>query len=148
LNRRPQEPRMKTTPSIEYSEARKIVDVIVAKARDLQKAVVIAVTDAHGELLAFARMDGAPLPSIQIASNKSWTAARGQKPTQEIGDRVRHPETGFDISYYGDSRFVGWGGGIPLWKNGEVVGAIGVSGLSSAEDVALAELGAKIIVDA
>jgi glc operon protein GlcG len=93
-------------------------------------------------------MDGAPLTSIQIARNKSWTAARCQKPTQDIGDRVRHPETGFDIAYYGDPRFVGWGGGIPLWKHGEVVGAIGVSGLSSAEDVTLAELGAEAIADA
>ena len=139
---------MKATPTIEYSEAKEIVDVIVAKAQHLRKAVVVAVSDAHGELLALARMDGAPLTSIQIAGNKSWTAARCQKPTQDIGDRVRHPETGFDIAYYGDSRFVGWGGGIPLWKHGEVVGAIGVSGLSSTEDVALAELGAEAIADA
>jgi glc operon protein GlcG len=136
---------MKVTTTIEYAEARKIVDTIIAKAQELQKAVVICVADANGELLALARMDGAPITSLRIAANKSWTAARTGKPTQEIGDTVRHPEQGHDIAYYGDRRFVGWGGGIPLRKNSEVIGAIGVSGLSSAEDVSLAELGAKVI---
>ena len=115
------------------------------KALQLQKAAVIAVTDAHGELIAFARMDGAPLSSILVAANKAWTAARERKPTKDIGDKIRHPEKGFDIAFYGDSRFVGWGGGIPIRKNGEVVGAIGVSGLSSAEDIALATVGLELI---
>jgi glc operon protein GlcG len=58
---------------------------------------------------------------------------------------MRDPVKGFDIAFYGDSRFVGWGGGIPIRKNGEVVGAIGVSGLSSAEDIALASVGLELI---
>jgi glc operon protein GlcG len=136
---------MKTTNSIDYSEAKKIVDAIVQKATSLGKAVVIAIADPHGDLLAFARMDGAPLPSIQVATNKAWTAARNRKPTKDIGDRIRHPQEGFDVAYYGDPKIVGWGGGIPLWKDGELVGAIGVSGLSSEEDVELAECGAKAI---
>ena len=136
---------MRTTDSIDYSEAQKIVALIVDQAAKAQKAVAVAVADPHGELVAFARMDGVPLPSIHIAINKAFTAARAQKPTQEIGDKVRHPERGFDIAYYGDSRFVGWGGGIPLLRDGNVVGAVGVSGLSSAEDVNLATLGASLI---
>jgi glc operon protein GlcG len=136
---------MKSIPAIDYKDAKLIVDAIIDKALQLGKSAVVAVTDAHGELIAFARMDGAPLASIRIAANKAWTAARDRKPTKDIGDKVRDPEKGFDIAFYGDSRFVGWGGGIPIWKNGEVVGAIGVSGLSSAEDVALANLGLEII---
>jgi glc operon protein GlcG len=139
---------VKTAAAIDYQDAKQIVDAIVEKARQLQKAAVIAVADAHGELLALARMDGAPLPSILVATNKAWTAARERKPTKDIGDKIRHPEKGFDIAYYGDSRFVGWGGGLPIWKNGEVVGAIGVSGLSSAEDVALATVGLELIAAA
>ena len=138
---------MRTTQTIDYSEARQIIDVIVEKALQLRKSAVIAVADSHGELIAFARMDGAPISSIRIAMNKAWTAARERKPTKEIGDKVRHPEKGHDISYYGDHKFVGWGGGIPVWKNSEVVGAIGVSGLSSIEDVELATLGAQSIGD-
>ncbi len=107
---------MKTTQTIDYSEAKQIIDRIVEKALHMKKAAVIAVADSHGELIAFARMDGAPISSIRIAANKAWTAARERKSTQDIGERVRHPEKGHDIAYYGDPKFVGWGGGIPVWK--------------------------------
>ncbi len=136
---------MKTTQTIDYSEAKQIIDRIVEKALQQKKAAVIAVADSHGELIAFARMDGAPVSSIRIAANKAWTAARERKSTQDIGDRVRHPENGHDIAYYGDPKFVGWGGGIPVWRDGEVVGAVAVSGLSSSEDVVLATLGAELV---
>jgi len=131
---------MKNIPVIDYADANKIVYLIVEKALATQKAVVVAVVDPYGELLAFARMDGAPISSIRIAMNKAWTAARERKTTKEIGEKVRHPEKGHDIAYYGDERFVGWGGGIPIWKDGAVAGAIGVSGLSSSEDIELGTL--------
>jgi glc operon protein GlcG len=136
---------MRTSHTIDYFEAKRVIDAIVEKAAEMQKAVAIAVADSHGELLAFARMDGVALPSITIAMNKAWTAARAGKPTTEIGAKVKHPERGHDISYYGDPRFVGWGGGVPVFKNGEVVGAVAVSGLSSSEDASLATLGANLI---
>jgi glc operon protein GlcG len=136
---------MRNTSVIDYSEAKKIIEVIVEQASQMQKAIAVAVVDAHGELIAFARMDGVPLPSITIAINKAVTAARGRKPTQEIGEKVRHPEKGYDIAYHGDPRFVGWGGGIPVWRKGEVAGAVGVSGLSANEDVSLAKLGVEVI---
>jgi glc operon protein GlcG len=136
---------MKTAITLDYQDAKRILDVIVQKALQQQKAAVVAVCDGHGELIAFARMDGAPLSSIRVAANKAWTAARERKPTKEIGDKIRHPEKGFDIAFYGDKRFVGWGGGIPVWRDGQVAGAIGVSGLSSAEDVELATVGLELI---
>ena len=136
---------MKTVPVLQYSDAKRIVDTIVDKAQQMDKAAVIAVADSHGELIAFARMDKAPLASIRVAANKAWTAARERKPTKEIGDKVRSPEKGFDIAYYGDPKFVGWGGGLPIWREGEVVGAVGVSGLSSKEDIELATHGLEAI---
>lgn len=136
---------MRTIHTIDYAEAKRALDFIVERALQMQKAAAIAVTDAHGDLLYFVRMDGAPVSSIQIAINKAWTAARERKPTREIGDKVKHPEKGHDIAYYGDPRYVGWGGGLPIWKNGQVVGAVAVSGLSSNEDVALATLGVELI---
>jgi len=136
---------MRTLQTIDYSEAKRAVDLIVEKAAQMQKAAAIAVADAHGDLIYFVRMDGAPVSSIHIATNKAWTAARERKPTKEIGDKVKHPEKGHDIAYYGDPKYVGWGGGLPISKNGEVVGAIAVSGLSSNEDIALAMLGAELI---
>jgi glc operon protein GlcG len=136
---------MRTLETIDYSEAKRAVDLIVEEASKLQKAAAIAIADSHGDLICFARMDGAPVSSIHIAMNKAWTAARERKPTKEIGEKVRHPEKGHDIAYYGDPRYVGWGGGVPVLWNGKVVGAVAVSGLSSNEDVALATLGVELI---
>jgi glc operon protein GlcG len=136
---------MRNVPVIDYSDAKKIVDLIVKKAAQMQKSVVVAVADPHGELIAFARMDGAPISSIRIAMNKAYTAARERKPTKDIGDKVKDPEKGHDIAYYGDPRFVGWGGGTPIWKDGAVAGAVAVSGLSSREDIELATVAVDLI---
>jgi len=136
---------MRTILTIDYPEAKRAVDLIVEKAGQMQKAAVVAVADSHGDLICLARMDGAPVSSVQVATNKAWTAARERKPTREIGEKVKHPEKGHDISYYGDPKYVGWGGGIPVWKDGEVVGAVAVSGMSSNEDIALATLGVELI---
>lgn len=139
---------MRTLQTIDYSEAKRAVDVIIEKALQMKKAAVIAVADPHGDLICLARMDGAPVSSITVATNKAWTAARERKPTKEIGEKVRHPEKGHDIGYYGDPKYVGWGGGLPVRKNGEVIGAIAVSGLSSTEDIELATLGVELIAGA
>ena len=136
---------MLTESTIEYAEARRAIDAIYDEALKRGKAGVIAVCDAHGDLIAFARMDGAPLSSIAIAMNKAYSAARERKPSKEIGNAARHPEKGFEIAYFGDARFTGWGGGVPVWKDGRVVGAIAISGLPQAEDMELAEMGVAII---
>lgn len=136
---------MRTVHSIDYSEAKRALDLIVDKALQMQKAAAVAVADAHGDVICFARMDGAPVSSIRIAMNKAWTAARERKPTREIGEKVKHPEKGHDIAFYGDPQYVGWGGGVPVWKNGAVIGAVAVSGLSSEEDVTLATLGVDLL---
>src|SRR5258708_7424574 len=114
---------MRTLHTIDYSEARRIVDLIVNEAVQMQKAAAIAIADGHGDLIAFVRMDGAPISSIRIAINKAWTAARERKPTKDIGDKVKHPQKSHDIAYYGDPQYVGWGGGIPGCKNGQGLGA-------------------------
>jgi glc operon protein GlcG len=136
---------MRILHTLDYFEARRAADLIIEKATQLQKAAVIAVVDSHGDLIFLARMDGAPVSSVRIAMNKAYTSARERKPTKEIGEKVKHPEKGHDIAYYGDANYVGWGGGIPVRKNGEVVGAIAVSGLSSEEDIELATIGLNSI---
>lgn len=111
--------------------------------RDAQDAVegagggaAVAVVDAHGELMAFARLDGCPLPSIQNAINKAYTAARERKPSREIGDAARSEQ--FPITNFGDLRYTGWGGGVPIMVDGMVVGAVGVSGLPEEQDMLIA----------
>ncbi|MDO9120236.1 MAG: heme-binding protein [Anaerolineaceae bacterium] len=124
-----------------HQEAEKIIETIKNELLRRQKSAVISVVDHHGELIAFLRLDGAPLPSITIATNKAFTAAREQKPTQEYGEAARDLTSGFDVAYMGDSRFTGFGGGIPVKLDGKVVGAIGVSGLATQEDIELAMMG-------
>lgn len=136
---------MITEYRIEYAEARRGLEAIHAEVLKRGKAGVIAVCDAHGDLIAFARMDGAPLSSIAIAINKAYSAARERKPSKDIGNAARHPEKGFEIGYFGDPKFTGWGGGVPIWKDGKVLGAIAVSGLPQAEDVELAEMAAALM---
>ena len=136
---------MLTETTIDYSEAQRAVEAIYLEVLKRGKAGVIAVCGAHGDLIAFARMDDAPLSSITIAMNKAYSAARERKPTKDIGLAARNPEKGFDIGYFGDPKFTAWGGGIPVRKNGTVMGAIAVSGLPQIEDIELAEMGAAII---
>jgi glc operon protein GlcG len=136
---------MRTIQTIDYSEAKRAVDSIVEKALQMQKAVAVAVADSHGDPICLARMDGARVSPVHIALNKAWTAARERKPTKEIGEAIRNPEKSFDIAFYGDAKYVGWGGGVPVWKNGEVVGSVAVSGLSADEDSVLATLGVETI---
>ena len=139
---------MKTSSTMGHVEAQAAVAAIQAELATRDKAAVIAVADDHGELLALLRLDGAPLQSTTIAQNKAYTAARDGKPTAQLGKRARDPEHGFDIAYYGDPRFVGWGGGVPVVVDGSVVGSVAVSGLTSDEDAELAAVGVAAAVEA
>lgn len=136
---------MLSTHTLGLAEAQLAIQTIQAEVTRRGKAVVIAVVDPHGELIALARMDGAPLPSITIAANKAFTAARKGEPTRDIGQRARDPEKGFDIAYNGDPRYVGWGGGLPVRINGELVGAVAVSGLPETEDMEIVAMGVAAI---
>jgi glc operon protein GlcG len=137
---------MRQLNSLDHNEAEKVIKVIQEELIRRQKAAVIAVSDENGELIALLRLDNAPLPSIVIAANKAWTAARERKPTFDVGQAARDPKSGFDMAYYGDHRYIGWGGGIPVIFEGKVVGAIAVSGLTEQEDIELAKIGLSAIV--
>jgi glc operon protein GlcG len=124
---------------LSHADAQKIVAAIQAKVEKDSKGVAIAVVDTHGELLAFLRTDGCPLPSITIAINKAYTAARERKPSRALGDASRKDD--FPLTNFGELRYVGWGGGLPLFHRGRVVGGVGVSGLPEDEDIRLAQIG-------
>ena len=132
--------------SLGHAEAQRAIAAIQAVLAQRNHAAVIAVADGHGELIGLLRLDGAPLPSILIATNKAWTAARERQPTRELGQLARDPQDGFDMAYYGDSRYIGWGGGLPVVVDGRVVGSVAVSGLPEMEDMELAQIGVAAIV--
>jgi glc operon protein GlcG len=136
---------MNQMASLGQAEAQKAILAIQTEMSKRGKTVVIAVVDPHGELIALLRMDGAPLPAITIAANKAFTAARKQEPTRDIGQRARDPQIGFDMAFNGDIRYVGWGGGVPVRVDGQIVGAVAVSGLAESEDMEAAAIGVKAI---
>ena len=137
---------MRQVTTLGHAEAQRAIEAIQAELVKRSKAAVIAVADAHGELIGLLRLDGAPLPSIVIATNKAWTAARERKPSRELGQAARDPINGFDMAYYGDARYIGWGGGVPVVVDGAVVGAVAVSGLPEQEDMEIVQLGVAAIV--
>ena len=137
---------MKQTTSLGHVEAQKAIQAIKVELEQRGKAAVVAVADSHGELIGLLRLDGAPLPSILIATNKAWTAARERRPTRDIGQSARDAHTGFDMAFFGDPRYIGWGGGLPVMVNGEVVGSVAVSGLPELEDIEVAQMGVIAIL--
>lgn len=128
---------------LSHTDAMKIVDALRRELEQQGKGAAIAVADSQGELLAFLRTDGCKLPSINIAINKAYTAAREQKSSREVGDAARSEN--FPMTNFGDLRYTAWGGGVPIVYQGQVVGAVGVSGLPEAEDMVLAAKGAALL---
>jgi len=133
------EERMRMQWNLGHDEAHVAIDVIRAELARRNQAAVIAVADADGELVALLRLDAAPASSIAVACSKARTAARLRRPTRALGESLR--ARGADSAWYGDTGFTGWSGGMPVIVNGNVVGAVAVSGLTEDEDVELAALG-------
>ncbi len=131
---------MRQTYTLSHADAMKIIEVIRTDLETDKKGAAIAVVDAHGELVAFLRTDDCVLPAISVAINKAFTAARDRKESGAIGKSSR--EDGFPLTNYGDLRYVGWAGGVPILYQGQVIGGIGVSGLSEEIEMRLARAGA------
>ena len=128
---------------LSHRDAARIIDAIRDELEKQGKGAAIAVVDSQGELLAFLRTDGCKLPSITIAINKAFTAAREQRPSKAIGNSSREKQ--WPMTNFGDPRYTAWGGGVPIVYQEQVVGAVGVSGLPEEEDMVLAALGAALI---
>ena len=126
---------MYQTNQLSLQEALQMINGVYETLEKDNLGAAVAIVDSHGELIAFARTEGCPLPSINIAIHKAFTAAREGKESGAIGQASR--EKDFAITNFGDLRYTGWGGGIPLVYEGSVVGAIGISGLPEADDVTL-----------
>lgn len=130
---------MRQITELSHKDAQVIIAAIAAELDRAGQGAAVAVVDPHGELLALLRTDGCRLPSITIAINKAYTAAREGIPSKQLGEISR--EGGFPMTNFGELRYVTWGGGVPIKVDNVVVGAVGVSGLPEAEDMRLAALG-------
>lgn len=136
---------MKPPNGLTQADAAHVLDVIRNQFSERSVEAAGAVVDQSGELMAFMRTTQCRLPSINIAINKAYTAARERIETAELGERSR--AQGFPMTNFGDLRYVSWGGGVPLLRNGSVVGAVGVSGLPENDDVEIARFAAAALPD-
>src|SRR6185312_11402138 len=118
--------------SISAELAQKMVNAAVAKARELGVSENVTILDDGGNLKAFSRMDGAPILCIEMAQNKAYTALIGVS-TQDFFDFIQgDPSLLAGIPTL--ARVAAWGGGFPSKVNGEVVGAIGLSGAPTVQN--------------
>lgn len=126
-----------TTTTVSLEAATALVAAAVEESKKAGKNMVIAVTDNNGELKAFARMDGAPLLSLQVAIDKAWTASSFGFPTHGFGAFVDSDAGLKTIAH--TPRLILFGGGYPIMIDGQLAGGIGISGGHYTEDMAIAE---------
>ena len=116
--------------------------VFEAAARDGKPPIAVAIVDRHGDLIHFARMDGAPVRASTLAPNKAYTAARMERHTADILKMIQ--DRRLDIAFFGDPRYCGLPGGLVVKSGDRTVGGIGVSGRSSEEDHELGLIALRI----
>jgi len=133
---------MGTTETITLDDARRVITAAEEKAQEIDCPMDIAVVDAGGNLKAHVRMDGAFVGSITISINKAYTAIAFQQETKSLQEVTRPDGPIFGLSEAHGGRLVVFPGGIPLVRNGEIVGAIGVSTGTIEQDQEVAEAGA------
>jgi glc operon protein GlcG len=125
---------------LDQSGAQTVLQAAKESAQQRNAPSAIAVVDPSGDLLAFQRMDGVRPASADLAIEKARTAARLQRPTAEIEDNINKGRTAFVTAGIAALR-----GGMPIRVNGQVVGAVGVAGMSKETDTEIANIAAAAL---
>jgi uncharacterized protein GlcG (DUF336 family) len=145
---RPQRGGSTMTKKLGLDEARVVVEAVLGAASGRNLRFAAAVVDSGGELVYFARMDGASPLNARMAVNKAYTATKWRHNTRAIQDRLFDMGLGDDrrdIAWFGDPRFTAvWGGILLTGADGEVLGAVGESGGTPAQDEELGQIGANV----
>jgi glc operon protein GlcG len=126
---------------VSSKEAFQLIEHAIFEAEKINKHIAVAICGPEGELISFLRMDEASPAASKIAQNKAYTAACDRKSTKEMGAFMLTKNR--PAAFWGDEKITGFGGGLPILKNGKIIGGIGVSGLSEAEDERIAEAALK-----
>ena len=135
------------TDTLTLDSAQKIVARAIEKAlSDYKRPICVSVCDEYGFLLAFGRMNGAPVRSIQIAQRKACTAARMGVSTDTFLARLQ--KENLQASYFGEDMVPLPGGNVLKDVSGKPMGAVGISGLALPEDQAIAEAMAAFVSSA
>jgi uncharacterized protein GlcG (DUF336 family) len=127
---------------VQLEDARRVIAAAEKKARDIGQPMNVAVVDAGGNLVAHERMDGAWIGSIDISIKKAFTSRAFDIATKDLAAHSQSGGQFFGIHASNDGRVMIFAGGIPLKRDGKVVGAVGVSGGSGEQDHSVAAAGA------
>jgi len=127
---------------ISLEQAQAVIHAAVAEARKRDWKMNVAVADSGGNLVAFQRMDGAMLASIQIAQHKARAAVTFRRPTKVFEDGVNLMHLNYLLAFDG---MIASRGGIPLVDQGDIIGAIGCSGGTDSQDEVVSKAGAAAI---
>ena len=119
--------------------ARRMMAAAEAAAREMRVAMSVAVVDSGDQLVAFVRMDGADLVSVGLSRDKAFSALVNRMPTRDLAPLVQPGAEFYGYDSLAGGRMVVFAGGMPLLRDGVLVGAIGVSGGSSDEDQRVAD---------
>ncbi len=130
-------------PSITLAQAKTVADAALAPARAHQWTMVIAIVDPGGHLVYLEKMDETQVGSVAIAETKARSSALFKRPTKMFQDRLARGGDGLLVLRL--KKAVPVEGGLPILVDGRLIGALGVSGGSSAEDEACAEAGAAAL---
>jgi uncharacterized protein GlcG (DUF336 family) len=128
--------------TLTLADGRKIIAAAEAKAEEIGQPMNIAVVDAGSNLVAHVRMDGAWIGSVDISINKAWTSRAFDITTRELGENSQPGQDFYGIVVSNLGKVMVFAGGVPITRDGHVVGAIGVSGGTGQQDQAVAEAGA------
>jgi glc operon protein GlcG len=129
-------------PPISLDRAQAVIHAAVAEAKTRDWKINVAVVDSGGNLVAFQRMDGAMLASIQIAEHKARAAATFRRPTKEFENGINLMHLNYLLAFDG---IIASRGGIPLIEQGMIIGAIGCSGGADSQDEIVSKAGAAVI---
>jgi glc operon protein GlcG len=127
---------------ISLDQAQAVIQAAVAEAKKRNWKMNVAVADSGGNLVAFQRMDGAMLASIQIAEHKARAAVTFRRPTKVFEDGIQLMHLNYLLAFDG---VIASRGGIPLIDQGAIIGAIGCSGGTDSQDEVVSKAGGAVI---
>jgi uncharacterized protein GlcG (DUF336 family) len=131
--------------TIDFATAQSMVAAAMAEATRRSVVISAAVVDGGGHLIAFGRMDGAEIAGPTLAVDKAYTAVAHRIATSELASLAAPGGELFGLQANGSGRYVIFGGGVPVHVRDRVVGAVGVSGASAADDDACARAAVQVL---
>jgi uncharacterized protein GlcG (DUF336 family) len=132
---------MQTLNRLDFNDAHHIISAAIMHAEKIGVPMCIAVMDESCNLLGFMRMDGGKIPSITMAIDKCFTATGTRKPTHDLAEASRPGNPVYGLTSALGGRMVVIAGGLPIIADGTVIGGIGVSSGTPAQDLEVAQAG-------